>query len=382
MVQCEDDNMNTTLNQASGKGVESLEKQIMDWGVADEKPGEYKLVRLKFGDAPASDVLSQNQPPFIAEIFRGDGEAKIPVGSFVVPSFNLAWPWARGERCAPADILRRCNKLTGPILDAVKKLTRGKTVIHEVMTGHGEVSLANIEELFLFAYPPAELAAFSFQNEQDRLRGLSEWVLDLLKLEKQERLEKIKVEGQARAVEQLNKFPRRMPHELPEVDHYKNQKEVLDKLLRKEWPRLFAAADKLKAALKLAKPTSEITECQKQCWLAYIADYKSLLGSPPEVRPDERAELWRDENYLRLMADVLNSKKGNVDKRDWRLAYGWITNNYYRMSEAELETAFNNREWKGLHQKGGSLRKRAERIGLITALAPGRRETPNSLPPG
>src|ERR1039457_6872638 len=91
------DNMNTPPNQASGNAVESLEKQIVDWGVADEKPGEYKVVRLKFGDAPASDVLSQNQPPFIAEFFRGDGDAKIPVGSFVVPSFNLAWPLARGE---------------------------------------------------------------------------------------------------------------------------------------------------------------------------------------------------------------------------------------------------------------------------------------------
>jgi hypothetical protein len=366
MVQCEDDNMNTTLNQASGNGVESLEKQIVDWGVADEKPGEYKLVRLTFGDAPASDVLSQKQPPFIAEIFRGDGEAKIPVGSFVVPSFNLTWPWARSKWCEPADILRRCNNLTGPILDAVKKLTRGKSVIHEVMTGHGEHNLKNIEEIFLFAYLPAELAAF--QNEQDRLKGLSEWVLDFLKLEKQERLEKIKAEGQARAVEQLRKFPRKMPHESPEIDHYKNQKEVLDKLLRKEWPRLFAATDKL----KLVKTDSERVTCQKQSWLAYIADYKSLFGSPPEVRQDEAAELWRDDNYILLMAEVLNSKKGNVDKRDWRLAYGWITNNYYRMSEAELVAAFNNREWEGLHQKGGSLRKRAERIGLITALQRGR----------
>ena len=71
-----------------------------------------------------------------------------------------------------------------------------------------------------------------------------------------------------------------------------------------------------------------------------------------------------------------------MDKRDSRLAYGWITDNYYRMSEAELEAAFNNREWEGVHQKGGSLRKRAERIGLITALPPGRREKPNLLPPG
>ena len=242
------------------------------------------------------------------------------------------------------------------------------------MTGHGEQNLANIEEIFLFAYLPAELA--SFQNEQDRLKGLSKWVLDFLKLENQERLEKIKAEGQARAVEQLKKFPRRLHHELPEIDHYKNQKEVLDKLLRKEWPRLFAATDKLKSVVELAKSFSEIEECQKQCWLAYIADYKSLFDSPPELLPDERAELWRDENYLCLMADVLKSKKGNVDKRDWQLAYGWITNNYYRMNEAELEMSF-NRDWKGIAQTGSALRKRAERIagiGLITALQRGRPE--------
>jgi len=125
--------MHIPPNQASVPAVEELKKQIVDWGVADEKPGEYMLVRLKFGDAPASDVLSQNQPPFIAEFFRGDGEAKIPVGSFVVPSFNLKWPWARSKWCDPADILRRCNNLTGPILDAVKKL-------HDTRFAAGEIN--------------------------------------------------------------------------------------------------------------------------------------------------------------------------------------------------------------------------------------------------
>jgi len=368
------------LNQTSVPAVEELKKQIVDWGVADAKPGEYMLVRLKFGDAPASDVVSQKQPPFIAEIFRGDGEAKMSVGSFVLSGIKPKWPWARSQCCGSDDVLRRCNVLSTPILDAVKKLTNGKTTICEVMTGHGEVTLANIEEIFFFAYLPAELA--SFQNEQDRLKGLSEWVLNRLELEKQQWLEKVSAEGQARAVEQLKKFRRRLPHESPEVDHYKNQQEVLKELLRREWPRLCAATDKLKSAVELAKPPSEIATCQKQSWLAYIADHKLLFGNPPTLREDEAVELWRDENYLRLMADVLNSKKGNVDKRDWRLAYGWITNNYYRMSESELETAFNNHEWKGIVQIGGTLRKRAERMGLITALQPGRRENPNSLPPG
>jgi hypothetical protein len=364
--------MNTPQNQASAPATEELKKQIVDWGVADAKPGEYMLVRLKFGDAPASDVVSQKQPPFIAEIFRGDGEAKISVGSFVVPSFNLTWPWARSQCCGPDDVLRRCNDLSTPILDAVKKLTNGKTTICEVMTGHGEVTLANIEEIFFFAYLPAELA--SFQNEQDRLNGLCKWALNFLKIENQQRLEKVSAKGQARAVEQLKKFPRHLPHESPEVDHYKNQQEVLKELLRRDWPRLCAATDKLKSAVELAKPPSEIAACKKQSWLAYIADHKLLFGSPPTLREDETAELWQDENYLRLMAGVMKSKTGNVDKRDWRLACGWITNNYYRMSEAALEAEFNNCEWKGLPQKGSVLRKRAERIGLITALQRGRPE--------
>lgn len=50
------------------------------------------------------------------------------------------------------------------------------------------------------------------------------------------------------------------------------------------------------------------------------------------------------------------------------------------MNEAELETAF-NREWNPA-QKGSALRKRAERIGLVSALKRGRPEKPNSLPPG
>ena len=240
--------MNVAPNEANTPVADEPKKYVVDcvvWlGVAG-KPSEYRTVRLKFANVPASDVLSQNQPPFIAEFCRGEGEAKIPVGSIVISNFKLTFPWAVSRRYAPADVLRHCNSLAEPILDAVKKLTCGKSAIHEVLIGHGEQNLANVTEAFLFAYLPAELAAF--QNEQDRLKGLSELVLNFLEIEKQQELEKLKAEGNAKAVEQLRIFPRHLPYEQPGIDHYENQKQILDNLLRKEWPRLFAANDRFKS---------------------------------------------------------------------------------------------------------------------------------------
>jgi hypothetical protein len=358
-------------NQSSANEGEPLKKQIASCIVAEEKPGEYRYVRLQMAKTiRAAQPLSQKQPPRIIKIFRGNGESKIPVGSFVMPNLQLEWPWARGRQIVRAEILQRCIDFEMPVLDAIKKLIHGKSVIHEVLTGHGAETLENVEEIFLFAYLPSELA--TCQTDEERLKGLENSVLSWLAFESRESLEKAKAEGQARAVEQLEKFPRNLPHESPDVDHYKNQQKVLDALMRKEWPRLFAATDKL----KLAKSESERVEGKKQVWLAYIADYKSLYNTHPELREDETTDLYRDEDYLRLMAEIRNSRRGNVDKRDWQLAHGWITKNYYRMSETELEAAF-NRDWLGAPQTGASLRKRAERmadIGLITALPRGRRE--------
>ena len=77
MVQREDDNMNIPPNQASGIAVEALEKQIVDWGVADENPGEHGIVRFKFAHTPATETLSQNQPPSIAEFFHSERKKKV-----------------------------------------------------------------------------------------------------------------------------------------------------------------------------------------------------------------------------------------------------------------------------------------------------------------
>ena len=48
--------------------------------------------------------------------------------------------------------------------------------------------------------------------------------------------------------EQLKSKPARLRHECGGIDHYKNQQLVVESLLRKEWPLLFAAMDKAKEA--------------------------------------------------------------------------------------------------------------------------------------
>ncbi|NBU10650.1 MAG: hypothetical protein EBS84_16790 [Proteobacteria bacterium] len=178
--------------------------------------------------------------------------------------------------------------------------------------------------------------------------------------------------------ERLAAQPQRLPHEDPGIDHHANQAEVMQRLLRKEWPGVAAAMDGLKAA----KTEAERQEWSRKRFLAYIADHTALHGTPPDVEQTEALKLHRDTDYILTMANALNAPRGRVDKRDWQLAQGWMEKGYYRMSEAELEAAF-ARDWNYAKPiKGNTLARRAKRIGLLTALKIGRPEKPNTLPPG
>lgn len=330
--------MNTPTNQTSACTVQSTERVIVAVREKFSETNQLCLLRLTFADIPKPEVLTRKQPPFIAEVFRDDGKAKISVGSFVFSSFNLTRPWASSKCCGSADILGRFNELPEQFFNLVQDLARGKGVIFEVTTGRGERTVETIEEVFLFADLPAELV--SLQNEQDRLKGLEDWILNALERERQERLEKIKAEGQARAVEQLNKFPRRLDHEPDSVDHYKNRTEVVLDLLRKEWPEFFAAMD----GLKQAKTEIERADWQKRVVIGYQADHKALYGTIPEAIQAEAAEFSRDDYYIRLMNEAMNAPKCRVPKIYWQLVGGWIEKNYYQMNEKQLGTAF-NRDW-------------------------------------
>jgi hypothetical protein len=364
--------MNTTASQTGSIAVSVIEKQLVDWLVAkDERTGEHSLIRFKFACDPVSEVLSHDQPPRVVEFFRGEGDAKISVGSVILTTLQLKRGiWAKAKCDGSSEILRRWRKLSAPILNDVHKLTRDKTVLCEVIVGRDEVAPANIEEIFLFAYLPPEVA--SFQDEQARLKRLAEWVLDLLDHEGQEQLEKVKTAGNMRAEEQLKNFPRRLvDHESAEIDHYKNRNDVIVKLLRKEWPRFFEAMDNL----KLAKMETARVDCQKRILIAYLADNKALNGCHSKVKLEEAANLSQNDDYLRLMNQAMDAPKCRVPKIDWQLVSGWIEKNYYRMNDKALEIAF-NRDWNYTPaRKGNTLAKRAHTIGLFSALKRGRRST-------
>jgi hypothetical protein len=331
--------------------------------------GEIFCIRFKLGRPPSPGVLSQNQPPRIVTVFRGDGDSKIPVGTVILTDLELRRGlWVKTFRVSPSDILRNFKSLPEAHQREVDELSRFHKILYKAIIGSGEPTAENSDEIIFFASLPPEV--------ESKKTNLSDWVLDWIVREKDEALAKLKAEGKARAEEQLKNFPRRLPHESMDVDHYENRQQVLEKLFRKEWPRFSKASDELKTA----KTPRERVVNEKRVLIAYLTDYKALYGCHPKVSQDEAAKLAQDDYYLILMNEAMNAPNASVDKRDWRLADGWIVKNYYRMNKAELEIAF-NREWNPA-QKGSTLRKRAERIGLVSALKLGRPEKPNSLPPG
>jgi len=237
----------------------------------------------------------------------------------------------------------------------------------------GEKCDQNMDETFCFVSLPPQIASGASVNET--LKSLLNFVQALLREERQ----RDNLRAAALQRQQLLSRPAHLPHEGGGIDHYKNQQQVVESLLRKEWPLLFTAMDKAKEA----KIEVEKTECKKQIWLAYIADHKAIFGDMPDLRSEEASELWKDDAFLGLMNQAMNDPREVLDKRALRLAVNWIVKNYYRMNEKALEEAF-NRDWNcppSFH-KGNTLTKLARSIGLLFALKRGRPENPNSLPSG
>lgn len=238
---------------------------------------------------------------------------------------------------------------------------KGVAFPYLVEVGSGEKSSANIDELYYFAVLPQEVACLKTEDEQ--LLALAKWVAAFEK----EQAKEVQAKAAAMERERTAAQPPRLPHEDPGIDHHANQVEVMQSLLRKEWPGVAAAMD----GLKVAKTEAERLDWRRKKFLAYIADHTALHGTQPDVEQTEAAKLWRDTDYVLTMANALNAPRGRVDKRDWQLAQGWLEKGYYRMREVELETAF-ARDWNYTKPiKGNTLARRARTIGLQSALKRG-----------
>lgn len=240
----------------------------------------------------------------------------------------------------------------------------------------GDAQAVNGKLIEKYFFPDLSPEAANLEPEKAKVEWLENYMKDVAN-----RKQRV-IEAITRALEQEHQkqFPQRNPakdYKKPDFDHYKNQQEVVLKLLRKKWPRLSEAFDEISAA----RTQQDKSEKQTGVWLAYIADYRSLFKELPVIDEKEFAELrlkWHDR-YICLMSEAINAIP-QVDKRDWRLAIGWIEKNYYRMSEAKLETAFAS-DWgykpvlsKGRKValcKGHTLATRAHRIGLVSYLTPG-----------
>lgn len=357
---------------------DGLERKIVDWGVSrphEEDTGELSVLWLKFARPPIPQGVSKNQTIQVVQRYRGD--AGTPMGPEILIIDELRCGlWAKVRCVGPAEVLCRGRVMSEPIQKALNTLARGKNVFCQVLVGQGAQTTENVDEVFWFAYLPPEVAVF--QNEAERTKCMANFVLDLVERRRREELEKLRADGNALHEAQLKEFPARLPHEPHGFDHYKNRADVLYHLLRKDWPQFFKAYDNLNQA----KTPLQRLGCQKGIWLAYIADHKAIYGDFPNVKEDEAAVLWRNDDFHRLMSDVLNAPRSH-DKRSWQLANGWIEKNYYRMNEVELEQAF-AKDWNypPHFHKGNTLAKHARKIGLRFALKTGRREKPNSLPPG
>lgn len=246
----------------------------------------------------------------------------------------------------------------------------------DVFDGDAQTTNGKLIEKYFFPDLPPEVA--NLEHEQAKAEWLANYVKDAVNCK--QRL----IEATTRALEQEHQkqFPSRNPakdYNRSDFDHYKNQQEVVLKLLCKKWPRLSRAFDGISAA----KTPQEKSKEEAGLWLAYIADYKALFKELPVIDQNEFAELrlnseWHDR-YITLMSEAIKAVP-QTDKRDWQLAIGWIEKHYYRMNEAELEKAFVT-DWgyspvlrngkKVVPYKGHALAARAHRIGLVSYLIPG-----------
>jgi hypothetical protein len=234
---------------------------------------------------------------------------------------------------------------------------------YRVEVGVGDVTPENLDEVFYFPDLPPEIA--SLKSETAKLEWLQkDCVADLLERESKE----LEAKRKQLEAEQLRTTPARLPHEDKDVDHYVNWRQAMEKLLCKKWPNLSIA---LKA---LAMANNE--EQKLRVLAAYAADYKVIFGKPPDVKTEDKAELWADPYYIGLMNKALSAGGSPVDAVVWQLGIGWLTKGYYQMNETQLEAAF-KQDWNGKpgQYKGNTLARYArDKIGLIFALKRGRPE--------
>ena len=265
------------------------------------------------------------------------------------------------------------TKLTSRQWFTAKRLKKpemidGHEMRFRVYVVHGDLTPENLEEIYHFTKWPHQFKAL--RGETAKLEQLCKCVRDKNLSEQSE----AHSTANAQHKEKLAKSPLRLGHEKNAMDHYKNQRDVLTSLLKKQWPHVADALDKHAAA----KTESDKVERKTEVWLSFIADYRALTGRHPEVK--EQDEVWRHDYFASVMSEALKATRGGIDKVNWQLTIGWIEKNYYRMGETDLEAAF-KRDWDYSRTiKGNTLKQRAKRIGLSSALKMGRPERPSDLP--
>lgn len=238
-------------------------------------------------------------------------------------------------------------------LHPLKYRYRGEVFSGETLEQH----IYFIEPIRCFSPPPIGMTVG---------QALANWTEQL------RNAERIEIEKQAnlRAKENAAANPKRLPHEHSEMDHYQNQREVMLQLLAKTWPK-FADA---KRGLDLATTEAEKARCRDRVRRAYVADHKKLCGACPDGVTDKEFREWLDdESFAEWWSDAYKKIPNPISRMKWELAHGWIKKGYYGMHLTELEKAF--RENTGeTNAQGEALRKCAERLGLLSAVPPGRPE--------
>jgi len=162
--------------------------------------------------------------------------------------------------------------------------------------------------------------------------------------------------------ETISTKPLRRGEQETRIDHRENAMGVTLDLLKREYPNFFNAREKHLSDEEQRK--------------AYVADLRAIHGVFPDV--EGCASLWSDTRFNEWLGKAMTTPGHKVTREEWALAQGWIPGGYYRMTDAELKKALNERT--GLNLKGGSWRRKAQRMGLLNALRPGRPENPNELP--
>jgi hypothetical protein len=135
------------------------------------------------------------------------------------------------------------------------------------------------------------------------------------------------------------------------VDIRASQRKAGEKLLRQQFPQLFRARDNRLKPAEVCK--------------AFIADMTALNG----VAPEADGKLLQDCGFVHWLSAALASPGRKVSAAEWILATSWISDGLYKMEPEDRAKTLNRRT--GLQLKAEAWRKRAERVGLVTARNPG-----------